>query len=181
MLKALAENGILTKFFVYSFTLLVAMSFLVSLTMPVERAIGFFNFLSGLLGMLILTIYIEMVLFICTTGFYPEVQKWNNDTKKWEGQGYHSFNFVTLTGVVMIGVYLIPMIFRPLDFVLNFVRYIVGLFAYLFMLPSFSVFMRIYAMCHLHDISWGNRPSSSNGVEAMTHNRKRQEELRLEY
>ena len=59
----------------------------------------------------------------------------------------------------MLGSYIIPILFRPLDFLENFLTYVVGLSVYLFMIPSFTMIMQVYAFCNLHDISWGNRPA----------------------
>lgn len=72
----------------------------------------------------------------------------------------------------MCGVFLIPIILRPLDFLMNVRAYVVGLFTYIFMMPTFINIMQIYAMCNLHDISWGNRPAqgSGQGVEALALN-----------
>ena len=80
----------------------------------------------------------------------------------------------------MCAVFLIPMILRPLDFLLNVRNYILGLASYIFMMPTFINIMQIYAMCNLHDISWGNRPSTQ-GVEAVTMNQKAQEILKEDY
>lgn len=33
--------------------------------------------------------------------------------------------------------------------------------SYILLLPTFINIMQIYAMCNLHDISWGNRPSAA--------------------
>ena len=41
--------------------------------------------------------------------------------------------------------------------------------------------MQIYAFCNLHDISWGNRPATTLGVEAVTANKRKQDELMVEY
>ena len=82
----------------------------------------------------------------------------------------------------MMAVFLIPMILRPLDFLGNVRNYILGLFSYLFMMPTFINIMQIYAMCNLHDISWGNRPTGQEqGTNAVTSNLKKQEELKQEY
>lgn len=57
-----------------------------------------------------------------------------------------------------------------------------GLLSYLFMMPTFINIMQIYAMCNLHDISWGNRPTTqAQGVEAVTFNAAAQEKLRQDY
>ena len=81
----------------------------------------------------------------------------------------------------MMLVFIAPFILRPLDAIENFMKYLIGLFAYLFMMPTFTNVMQIYAFCNLHDISWGNRPATSQGVEAVSANKKKQDELRLEY
>lgn len=78
-------------------------------------------------------------------------------------------------------VFLIPMILRPLDFLSNMRNYILGLMSYLFMMPTFINTMQIYAMCNLHDISWGNRPTTTTGVEAITFNQGAQEKLKQDY
>ena len=71
----------------------------------------------------------------------------------------HHFSYLVLAGIIMCCVFLMPIILRPLDFLMNTRAYIVGLFTYIFMMPTFINVMSIYAMCNLHDISWGNRPA----------------------
>jgi cellulose synthase/poly-beta-1,6-N-acetylglucosamine synthase-like glycosyltransferase len=78
----------------------------------------------------------------------------------------------------MNAVFLIPIVLRPFDFLSNFKAYTIGLVAYLFMMPTFINVMQIYAMCNLHDISWGNRPSQGQGVEAVAFNQAGQEKLK---
>jgi chitin synthase len=78
----------------------------------------------------------------------------------WNGTGEYKFSTLVFAGVVMCIVFLIPMILRPLDFLKNFMNYTMGLIAYLFMMPTFINIFQIYAMCNLHDISWGNRPAT---------------------
>jgi DNA phosphorothioation-dependent restriction protein DptG len=80
----------------------------------------------------------------------------------------------------MCCVFLMPLILRPLDFLSNVRNYMLGLLSYLFMMPTFINIMQIYAMCNLHDISWGNRPTTQ-GVEAVTINVQAQERLKQDY
>ncbi len=61
----------------------------------------------------------------------------------------------------MLCVYLFPIILRPMDFLLNFQSYVMGMLIYILMLPTFANLMAIYSMSNLHDISWGNRPSAA--------------------
>ena len=78
----------------------------------------------------------------------------------WKPMGGKHFSPLVLAGVIMMSVFLIPMILRPLDFLSNMRNYLMGLLSYLFMMPTFINIMQIYAMCNLHDISWGNRPTT---------------------
>ena len=81
----------------------------------------------------------------------------------------------------MCSVFIVPLVLRPIDAFANLMKYFIGLIAYMFMIPTFINVMQIYSMCNLHDISWGNRPATSQGVEAVTADRKKQDVLRLEY
>lgn len=67
-----------------------------------------------------------------------------------------------------MGMYLVPFILRPIDFIHNFKVYIIGLVSYIFLIPTFVNIMTIYSMCNLHDVSWGNRPSISGGTNAFS-------------
>ena len=53
----------------------------------------------------------------------------------------------------------------------------------MFMMPTFINVMQVYAMCNLHDISWGNRPNQhgSQGVEAVASTAIAQDKLKLDY
>ena len=81
----------------------------------------------------------------------------------------------------MMGVFFVPMILRPLDFVFNAQQYLLGLLSYIILLPVFTNVMMVYSMCNLHDISWGNRPSVSSGTDALSSNAKKQQELKANY
>ena len=72
----------------------------------------------------------------------------------------------------MLSIYLVPIVFRPIDFLQNFMSYMVGLFVYMLLIPMFSNVFTIYAMSNLHDISWGNRPETT-GQEAFTESAKK--------
>jgi len=59
---------------------------------------------------------------------------------------------------------------RPLDYLSNFKNYTLGFISYMLMMPVFTNVFQIYAMCNLHDVSWGNRPTST-GQEAFSANK----------
>ena len=66
-----------------------------------------------------------------------------------------------LAGVIMLSIYVLPCVMRPLDFLANFKNYTLGFTAYMLMMPVFTNVFQIYAMSNLHDVSWGNRPTST--------------------
>ena len=72
----------------------------------------------------------------------------------------------------MLSIYLVPIVMRPIDFLKNLGGYIVGLFSYLLLIPMFVNVFSIYAFCNLHDVSWGNRPTTTGtGTEAFSASR----------
>ncbi len=148
------------------------MALIISLTTTVDRGIGIFVFLMVLFGTLLLLTMAGIIMYLIKTGLYPEVEHYDpehNPWPYWKGTGEHKFSVMVLSGIIMCLVFNIPAILRPLDYLSNWRNYTLGLWSYLFMMPTFINTMQIYAMCNLHDISWGNRPTTQ-GVEAITFN-----------
>lgn len=170
------------SFFDYFYIFLIMMALIISLTTTVDRGIGIFIFLMCLFGILLIMTMGGIILYLIKTGFYPEVMHYDTSSWPfWKGTGEHNFSVMVMSGVIMCLVFLIPMILRPLDFLSNMRNYILGLMSYIFMMPTFINIMQIYAMCNLHDISWGNRPTTTTGVEAITFNHGAQERLKQDY
>ena len=92
-----------------------------------------------------------------------------------------NFNILTLCGIIMFTVFAFPFIMRPIDALSHIKGYTMGLCAYILMLPGFVNVMGIYSMCNLHDLSWGNRPSTSGGTNMITDQQKKQEALKNNY
>ena len=80
----------------------------------------------------------------------------------------------------MLSIYVLPMVMRPLDFLSNISKYLMGFLSYMIMQAIFTNVFQIYAMCNLHDVSWGNRPTST-GAETFTANKKLQEKTEGDY
>ena len=71
----------------------------------------------------------------------------------------------------MLCIYAVPMIMRPVDFLSNLAGYMVGLICYIVLIPMFVNVFSIYSFSNLHDVSWGNRPSTTGvGTEAFSAN-----------
>lgn len=92
---------------------------------------------------------------------------YNPNAKKYIPTGQYYFNWLYLAAAIMLGVYAIPFVFRPLDCLQNLRSYVLGFLSYFLMLPMFLEVFPIYAICNLHDVSWGNRPASI-GTEAFS-------------
>ena len=71
----------------------------------------------------------------------------------------------------MLSIYVVPIIMRPVDFLSNMGGYLVGLVSYIVLIPMFVNVFSIYSFSNLHDVSWGNRPSTTGvGTEAFSAN-----------
>jgi len=80
----------------------------------------------------------------------------------------------------MLSVYFLPCIMRPLDYLANIRHYTCGFVSYILMMPVFTNTFVIYAMCNLHDVSWGNRPTST-GQEAFSASKNVQANSEADY
>ena len=150
--------ALIQSFFDYLYISLVIMTLIISLTTTVDRGESIFLFLMAIFGVLLILTMSGIIIYLSTVGFYPHEQVYVN--WHWVEEETRNFSFLVLSGVIMCTVFLIPMILRPLDFLSNTRNYLLGLLSYLFMMPTFINIMQIYAMCNLHDISWGNRPTT---------------------
>lgn len=57
------------------------MTLVTSLTTPIDRAMGTFNFLMTIFGILLLGSMGGIIYYLIQTGFYPEHMHYNIDTK----------------------------------------------------------------------------------------------------
>ena len=87
-------------------------------------------------------------------------------------EGEYNFSILVLAGVIMLSIYVVPMILRPIDFLSNLAGYIIGLITYLLLIPMYINVFSVYAFSNLHDVSWGNRPTTTGtGTEAFSANK----------
>ena len=153
---------LINGFFDYFYIGLICMALIMSLTTPVDRGVIYFKALMVIFGLLLVFSMVGVIGYLVDTGFYPKVMEYREDRwPRWQPKipEERYISILVCSGVVMCAVYLIPIILRPLDFLMNLRVYLIGLVSYMFMMPTFINVMQVYAMCNLHDISWGNRPS----------------------
>ena len=156
------------------------LSIFVAISLPIDRAMPYFRVVAVFFAIIVLASIAGICYYLAKSGFFPPEMKYDEDNDEWHQTGKHYFSWLELAGVIMLSVYLLPFILRPVDFIQNAGNYIMGLFAYLFLLPMFTNVFQIYAMCNLHDVSWGNRPTST-GAEAFTADKAKQETIKGDY
>ena len=139
---------------------LVFISIVLSLTRPVDEAVFMFKFLMVAFGLLMSISLAGIIYYLTNTSFYPQEMEYKPWMGTYKGTGNYYFSTLVLCGTIMMASFVVPFLLRPLDVVENFMKYVVGLVSYLFMMPTFTNVMQIYAFCNLHDISWGNRPTT---------------------
>ena len=180
--QQLYYGGALMNAFVYVYIMLLAMCLIISLALPLDRAKPCFVIALTIFGAITIMAIVGMVFYLSAAGFYPEHMIRNPGTWIWEGQGDHHFSWLVLAGVIMLAIYVVPFLLRPVDFLENFKGYTVGLISYLILIPMFTNIFSIYSMANLHDISWGNRPTTaSSGTEAFSAKADVQKETQINY
>ena len=162
------NKGIFTEIFVYIYVFMLVLSLIIALALPLDRANVCFMIVTIVFSFLTISCIFGMTFYLSQSGFVPEEKKFNKDKWVWEGTGKHHFSYLVLSGVIMLSIYIIPFLMRPLDVLKNFRGYTIGLISYLLLIPMYSNVFQIYGMANLHDISWGNRPSVSGGTEAFS-------------
>lgn len=144
---------------------------IVSLTLPVDKGVGYFRVAVVVLSVMSLLTVIGIIYFSTQSAWYLQEEIWDPTKQEWVPYPYdnpnYTFNYLLLAAIIMLGTYLLPIILRPVDFVKNIGRYTFGLISYLLLIPMYLNVFTIYAICNLHDVSWGNRPTGT-GTEAFT-------------
>ena len=147
--------------FVWSYAMMLVLTIFVCLSLPIDRAMTYLKVISFIICALFLSSLSGICYYMSVEGFYTEEYIWNKKKNAWVPTGNEYLNWLVVAGTIVLLVYFVPFIYRPLDFAKNFLKYIVGFICYMMMLPVFSNIFQIYAMSNLHDISWGNRPAST--------------------
>jgi chitin synthase len=160
-------SAIIYKAFTWGYGLMLILTIFVSIALPIDRAMYYLRAISFIMGLLFITSLVGITTFLFKQGFYPYEFAYNEDTDVFEKTDTQYFSWLVCAGVITLSVYAMPFILRPIDFLCSPFRYICGFMAYILMLPVFSNVFQIYAISNLHDVSWGNRPTST-GAETFT-------------
>jgi chitin synthase len=106
--------------FSYGYVSLLVLCILVSLAAPIDRAIEYFKVVAVIFSVFTILSIFGITVFLIGTGFYPPVKQYDPSTETWItlDEPAH-FSLLTLSGVIMLSIYIIPVLLRPLDFVFN--------------------------------------------------------------
>jgi hypothetical protein len=193
-LQEIYKKGFLNWIFAGLYCFLLVQVLILSLAMPLDKGKAWFTIVTILFGILSILTVVGMMFFFAGSGIYPEAKCYSPTDQKYypcnpdnpptyeygpEGPP-HYFSVLVFCGAIMLSIYLVPIIYRPVDFLKNFMSYTVGLICYMLLIPMFSNVFTIYSMCNLHDISWGNRPETT-GQEAFTESAKQQATTKSNY
>ena len=157
--------------FAYLYIFLIVMVLILSLALPLEKAKAWFLIVLAAFSVLTVTSIVGIIFYLKVQTLYPPEKEFHPDDKEWYKTGNSYFSVLVLCGIIMLSLYAVPMIMRPVDFLSNFAGYIVGLVSYIVLIPMFVNVFSIYSFSNLHDVSWGNRPTTSGtGTEAFSAN-----------
>lgn len=171
-LKQAYNNGIFTLLFAYFYIFLIVMVLILSLALPLEKGKAWFHIVVGTFSILTAFSIFGMIYYLAVSSFYPPEKKYLSNEKEWIPTGEYNFSYLVLAGVIMLSIYMVPIIMRPVDFLSNMGGYLVGLISYIMLIPMFVNVFSIYSFSNLHDVSWGNRPTTTGtGTEAFSSSR----------
>ena len=116
-------NWGLIQIFSYVYIGLLVGTLITSLAVPLDKGIFYFRLLSGIFSSFTIFSLIGIATFLAETGFYPIEKEYDlkheiwKDVKDKNGNVITHFSVLTFSGVIMLSVYFIPMILRPIDFI----------------------------------------------------------------
>ena len=132
------DSGVPKEVFFSIYMFCLFLSIFIAISLPIDRAMPYFRVVAVIFAIIVLTSIVGICYFLAKSGFYPEEKKYNAKENTWHGTGNYYFSWLELAGVIMLGVYILPFLLRPIDFFKNAGKYVMGLLAYLFLLPMFT-------------------------------------------
>ena len=132
------DSGVPKEVFFSVYIFCLFLSIFIAISLPIDRAMPYFRVVAVIFAIIVLTSIVGICYFLAKSGFYPPERKFNAGDNTWTDTGNYYFSWLELAGVIMLAVYLLPFILRPVDFFQNAGKYCLGLLSYLFLLPMFA-------------------------------------------
>ena len=102
-------------FSIYMFGLFL--SIFIAISLPIDRAMPYYRVVAVVFAIIVLTSIVGICYFLAKSGFFPAEKTFNRDTNEWIPTGEYFFSWLELAGVIMLSVYLLPFLLRPIDFI----------------------------------------------------------------
>jgi len=123
-MKDIYDNGILKKVLFATYLGIIFLSTFVSISLPIERAMSYFRIVASILAVLMLTSIFGICYFLANRGIEPAVTECKANPKGADlpcvfepidpPETY--FSTLCLAGIIMLTIYVLPCVMRPLDF-----------------------------------------------------------------
>lgn len=113
------------RIFSVAYVALLGGLILMSICLPINKGISFIRLISGIFSSFTILSLIGIATFLANTGFFPAQKRYDRTEERWHdvkdahGNVITHFSILTLSGVIMLSVYFLPMILRPIDFLFN--------------------------------------------------------------
>jgi len=102
--------------FVWSYFMMLVLTVFVCLSLPIDRAMTYLKVFTFIICTLFLASLSGICYYMSQEGFYTEEYVYNTHSHKWIATGQIYLNWLVVAGTVVLLVYFVPFIYRPLDF-----------------------------------------------------------------
>ena len=154
-------------YFTIAYGVIIAGLAYLSLSGTLNKFILYFKCAIFILSAFYMSALLGIIYVIYQDGLNPQMQMYSTYNDKWfvcydeQGNEIRQFDPVFVCLIIILASLLAPIVFRPVDFVKNIGRYMLGMIMYICMLPLYTTILPIYSICNSHHISWGNRPGTA--------------------
>ena len=112
------------QIFSYFYAILVFFTLLLSISAPIEKAMTYFRVIGVIFSVLVLACFAGVIGYMAATGMHAYEMHW---VEAAPGMGRYvrrddelqRVSRLTVAGTIMLCVYLLPFLLRPMDFLLN--------------------------------------------------------------
>ena len=110
------ESGVPKEVFFATYMFGLFLSIFVAISLPIDRAMPYYRVIAVVFAVIVLSSIAGIIYYLIKSGFFPPEMEYDKNNDSWHKTGNYYFSFLELAGVIMLGVYLLPFILRPVDF-----------------------------------------------------------------
>lgn len=102
--------------FVWSYAMMLLLTIFVSLSLPIDRAMTYLKVISFFLCTLFIASITGICYYMSVEGFYTQEYVYSKHGNAWIATGNVYLNWLVVAGTIVFLLYLIPFLYRPVDF-----------------------------------------------------------------